>query len=203
MKITKALYFQGNVDYKKCPKLDRPEYALVGRSNVGKSSIVNMLTDNRKLAQISASPGKTKLINHFLINDSWYLVDLPGYGWARTSKTSKAEWDIMTKEYLMYRTNMICALVLIDICLEAQPIDLDYMGGLATHGVPFVILFTKSDKNNKNKIAGLVEKYQQAMLETWDELPQMILTSSKEKTGKEEILSLIDGLNKNFDKDDN
>ncbi|TAH27540.1 MAG: YihA family ribosome biogenesis GTP-binding protein [Cytophagales bacterium] len=198
MKITKAIYLQGNVDYKKCPPTNKPEFAFIGRSNVGKSSIINMLTDNRKLAQVSASPGKTKLINHFLINDNWYLVDLPGYGWARTSKSSKQEWDLMTKDYLTKRENMICAFVLIDSCIEAQQIDLDYMEGLATHGIPFVILFTKADRTNKTKINGVIEQYKNKMKETWEELPQMFITSSKNKLGKEEILEFIDDLVKDF-----
>lgn len=198
MKITKAIYFQGNVDYRKCPQLDKPEYAFIGRSNVGKSSIINMLTDNSKLAQVSGSPGKTKLINHFYINDDWYLVDLPGYGWARTSKSSKAEWDIMTKDYLTKRENMICAFVLIDSCIEAQKIDLEYMEGLALNGIPFAMLFTKADRTNKTRISAIIDKYKAKMLETWEELPKMIITSAKEKTGKEEVLAFIDELNKNY-----
>ena len=198
MKITKAIYLQGNVDYKKCPPPDKPEYAFIGRSNVGKSSLINMLTDNRKLAQVSASPGKTKLINHFFINDNWYLVDLPGYGWAKTSKSSKIEWDLMTKDYMTKRENMICAFVLIDSCIEAQKIDLEYMEGLASHGIPFVMLFTKADRTNKTRINAIIEKYKVKMLETWEELPKMFITSSKEGTGKEEILEFIDELNKNY-----
>lgn len=198
MKITKAVYLQGNVDFKKCPPPNKPEFAFIGRSNVGKSSIINMLTDNRKLAQVSASPGKTKLINHFYINDSWYLVDLPGYGWAKTSKSSKAEWDLMTKDYMTKRENMICAFVLIDSCIEAQKIDLEYMEGLASHGIPFVILFTKADRTNKTRINAIIEKYKVKMLETWEELPKMFITSSKEGTGKEEVLEFIGELNKNY-----
>ena len=194
----KAKYTQSAPSIRECPPEDGVEVAFAGRSNAGKSSAINTLTNNHKLARVSKTPGRTQLINFFELSDFQRLVDLPGYGWAKTSKSSKAEWDLMTKDYMTKRENMICAFVLIDSCIEAQKIDLEYMEGLASHGIPFVILFTKADRTNKTRINAIIEKYKAKMLETWEELPKMFITSSKEGTGKEEVLEFIGELNKNY-----
>jgi GTP-binding protein len=166
---------------------------------VGKSSLINYLTDKKALAQVSASPGKTKLINHFLINEAWYLVDLPGYGWAKTSKTAKEQWDLMTKNYLSNRRNLLCAFVLIDINIPPQQIDLDFMASLAHNAIPFSIIFTKIDKSGKTKIQTAIEEYKNNMNQYWEQLPDCFACTSSKKTGKEEILAYIQNLIVNFD----
>jgi GTP-binding protein len=198
MEITSAEFIISNTDYKKCPKPDKPEYAFIGRSNVGKSSLINMLTGRTKLAKTSEVPGKTQLINHYLINKEWYLVDLPGYGWARVSKESRAKWERMIKEYLSQRENLECVLILIDSRLEAQEIDLEFMEWMGISGIPFVIVFTKADKQSVTKTKTLISTYKKKLLETWEELPQYFITSSEKKQGKDEILKFIDKLNSKF-----
>ncbi|MFL5729271.1 MAG: ribosome biogenesis GTP-binding protein YihA/YsxC [Cytophagaceae bacterium] len=198
MKINKAAFITSNTDYKKCPPPDRPEYAFIGRSNVGKSSLINMLTGRNSLAKTSVKPGKTQLINHFIINEEWYLVDLPGYGWAKTSKENKAKWDIMIREYLRERENLLCIFLLIDSRLEPQKIDLEFMEWMANSGIPFVIVFTKADKQSVTKTKSLISAYKSTLLESWEELPQSFITSSAEGLGREEILEFVEKLNKGF-----
>jgi GTP-binding protein len=191
MKITSSKFVISNTDYLKCPDDDRPEFAFIGRSNVGKSSLINALTDRKSLAKTSSTPGKTQLINHFLINDVWFLVDLPGYGWAKVSKSFKEKWELMTKEYLTKRKNLTCVFVLIDIRHKAQANDLEFINWLGQVGVPFSIIFTKADKLSKAKVEASLESYSATLLETWEELPPMHCTSAVTKKGKEEVLKYI------------
>jgi GTP-binding protein len=184
-----------------CPAPAFPEYAFTGRSNVGKSSLINMLCGQNKLARISSTPGKTQLINHFLINKAWYLVDLPGYGFAKTSRTERGSWQKMVTEYLLNRKNLMTVFVLADVNVKPQKSDLAFMEFLGKNAVPFVILFTKSDKAKKNILSKAVSDYQKELGERWDELPQIILTSSKVNSGREEILSYIEKTNKIFHKE--
>lgn len=195
MDIKNAAFVKSSTQESDCPEASIPEYAFIGRSNVGKSSLINMLTDRKKLAKTSATPGKTQLINHFIINDSWYLVDLPGYGWARTSKKNKADWKRMINHYLKARQNLVNVFVLIDVRHEPQKVDLDFIQWLGEEGIPFSIVFTKADKIGKTQIQSNIASYTKKLQETWEELPQTFLTSSEERLGKEEILQLIDELN--------
>lgn len=181
-----------------CPKDDKIEFAFIGRSNVGKSSLINMLCGNRKLAKTSAVPGKTLLINHFIINREWYLVDLPGYGFAKRSKAEIARLDQMITGYILQRKQLACVFVLVDVRHEAQNIDLTFINWLGTSGIPFVIVFTKSDKLSAGKVHSNVEAYRQKLFETWEELPPMFITSSEKNTGKDEILNYIDSVIKTF-----
>lgn len=198
MQINKSEFLESNTDYNLCPRQNKPEYAFIGRSNVGKSSLINMLSNNSRLAKVSSKPGKTRLINHFLINDQWYLVDLPGYGWAKVAKTEREQWDKMIKDYLQYRQNLLCVFVLIDSRIEPQQIDLQFLEWLGTHDVPFVMIFTKTDKQTYSKILQTVNNYKKKLLETWDELPTIFTSSSVLQTGKKEILEFIDDLNQKF-----
>lgn len=191
MKITSSKFIISNTDYLKCPQDGRPEFAFIGRSNVGKSSLINALTDRKSLAKTSSTPGKTQLINHFLINDDWYLVDLPGYGWAKVSKAFKEKWERMTKEYLTKREKLTCVFVLIDIRHKPQANDLDFINWLGAAGIPFSIIFTKADKLSKAKVEASIETYQKTLQESWEELPPMICTSSVSKKGKDEVLNYI------------
>lgn len=177
-----------------CPKDEKIEFAFIGRSNVGKSSLINMLCGNKKLAKTSATPGKTLLINHYIINREWYLVDLPGYGFAKRSKTEIARLEQMITGYILQRKQLACVFVLLDIRHEAQKIDLEFINWLGTSGIPFVIVFTKSDKLSATKVNSNVEAYKKKLLETWEELPQIFITSSEERTGKKEILDYIDSV---------
>ncbi len=177
-----------------CPKDEKIEFAFIGRSNVGKSSLINMLCGNKKLAKTSATPGKTLLINHYIINREWYLVDLPGYGFAKRSKTEIARLEQMITGYILQRKQLACVFVLLDIRHEAQKIDLEFINWLGTSGIPFVIVFTKSDKLSAAKVNSNVEAYKKKLLETWEELPQIFITSSEERTGKKEILDYIDSV---------
>lgn len=185
---------------KDCPPPKMPEYAFIGRSNVGKSSLINMLTGRRKLAKISRSPGKTKTINHFLVNESWYLVDLPGYGFAKISKTDRASWKKMINEYLLGRQNLLSTFLLVDARLEMQKSDesfIEFMGG---QGLPFVILFTKSDKLKLNQLNKNIAAFRKRLSVNWAELPLMITTSANTKLGRGEILAFISESRKVFDK---
>ncbi|MDD3685654.1 MAG: ribosome biogenesis GTP-binding protein YihA/YsxC [Bacteroidales bacterium] len=191
MIIKTATYLMSNESYLKCPDDDKPEIAFIGRSNVGKSSLINMLANNKSLAKTSSSPGKTQKINHFIVNDSWYLVDLPGYGYAKVSKTMREKFSKMINDYVLKRPNLYCLFVLIDSRHPAQQIDLDYMYWLGSNSVPFCIVFTKADKSGAVKLQTNIEDYCKKLSETWDELPPYILTSAEDRRGKEELLDYI------------
>jgi len=198
MIISSAEFVCSNTDYKKCPKEDIPEYAFIGRSNVGKSSLINMLTNSKGLAKTSGQPGKTQLINHFLINKAktpWYLVDLPGYGYAKVSKSKKEKWQVFIQDYLTKRGNLIYIFMLVDSRLEPQKIDMDFMNWLGENELPFCIVFTKTDKLSKGKLQENIANYRAKTLETWDELPQQFITSAEKKVGREEILQTISEAN--------
>ena len=196
MIIKTAKFTISNTDIAKCPEPLIPEYAFIGRSNVGKSSLINLLTGRKKLAKISSQPGKTQLINHFLINDNWYLVDLPGYGYAKASKKSRNIWKGFIKKYLLSRENLICIFVLIDSRHKPQDIDIDFMLNLSNNNLPFSIVFTKKDKITKPQLAQNLKDYKTYMLERWETLPDIFVTSSFKQDGKEEILKYIEELNK-------
>lgn len=196
MKINSAEFVVSNSDAKKCPPEMIPEYAFIGRSNVGKSSLINMITNHKSLAKTSARPGKTQLINHFKINQNWFLVDLPGYGYARVSKSMKAVFQKFITDYFEKREQLVCAFVLIDIRHEAQKIDLEFMEYLGTYEIPFCIVFTKADKISKTKIDSHIAAYRKAMKANhWEEMPDHFVTSSLENTGKETLLAYIDEIN--------
>lgn len=195
MKIKTATFVVSNSDVSKCPKDRLPEYAFIGRSNVGKSSLINMLTNQKHLAKTSGRPGKTQLINHFIINKSWYLVDLPGYGYARVSKTEKKKFQTFITKYFEKRAQLVSAFILVDIRHEPQKIDLDFMNWLGEKGLPFSIIFTKADKLKPNPITQNIKLYQSKMLEYWEEMPQYFITSSSKSIGKEELLSFIEQTN--------
>ena len=196
MDIVKAEFVVSNATVEKCPKPDRYEYAFIGRSNVGKSSLINMLTNNKKLAKTAARPGKTQFINHFLINDMWYMVDLPGYGYARTSETARRQFEKMIRDYILKRENLVCLFVLIDSRLEPQKIDLEFMEWLGENGVPFVMIFTKADKLSATQRLKCIDDYHKVMLETWETTPMAFMTSSEKRLGREEVLDYIDELNR-------
>ena len=196
MEVVKAEFVVSNATVEKCPKPDRYEYAFIGRSNVGKSSLINMLTNNKKLAKTAARPGKPQLINHFLINDMWYMVDLPGYGYARTSETARRQFEKMIRDYILKRENLVCLFVLIDSRLEPQKIDLEFMEWLGENGVPFVMIFTKADKLSATQRLKCIDDYHKVMLETWETTPMAFMTSSEKRLGREEVLDYIDELNR-------
>ncbi|WP_439881626.1 ribosome biogenesis GTP-binding protein YihA/YsxC [Pontibacter sp. MBLB2868] len=195
MIIKEAKFLMSNTKVELCPAPDKPEYAFIGRSNVGKSSLINMLTEQKGLAKTSSSPGKTQLINHFLINDNWYLVDLPGYGYAKVSRSSRDEWKKMINYYFQKRENLTCVFVLIDARHEPMKVDLDFINYLGNMGVPFVIVFTKLDKQSSIKTDSTIGAYTRKLRETWDELPRMFKTSAEKKIGREDILEFIEGIN--------
>lgn len=200
MIIKDAQFVISNTDYKKCPQDSKPEYAFIGRSNVGKSSLINMITNRKGLALASSTPGKTQLINHFIINDDWYLVDLPGYGYAQRGKEGRDKITKIINNYILNRTDLTCLFLLIDCRHEAQKIDLEFMEWLGENSIPFAIVFTKTDKVGKVKLSESVEKYKLKLNEFWEELPPIFYTSSSNKTGKDEILSYIEEINKTLDK---
>jgi GTP-binding protein len=203
MKITSAEFVISNSDVEKCPKDHLPEYAFIGRSNVGKSSLINMLTDHKKLAKTSGRPGKTQLINHFKINNNWFLVDLPGYGYAKVSKKTKAVFQQFITDYFETREQLVCGFVLIDIRLEAQKIDIEFMSYLGESEIPFCIIFTKADKISRTKIDSHIAAYKKQMYaNNWAEMPQYFVTSATEQTGKEDLLSYIGEVNDGIFKDD-
>ena len=195
MEIKSATFVVSNSDYRKCPDTRLPEYAFIGRSNVGKSSLINMLTNNKSLAKTSVKPGKTQLINHFLINKAWYLVDLPGYGYARTSKASRMEWQAMINDYILNRETLANLFVLIDSRIPPQKIDIEFINYMGAHGVPLIIIFTKTDKQKQSETATTVNNMKRVLSETWEELPEMILTSSVTRTGRNKLLDRIDEIN--------
>ena len=198
MKIKTAEFVISNTEFGKCPKPKMAEYAFIGRSNVGKSSLINSLVNKKNLAKISGRPGKTQLINHFLINKSWYLVDLPGFGFAKTSKAKRAEFHIMITNYLINRTNLMCLFVLIDSRHKPQAIDQEFMQWLSEKRIPFVIVFTKADKLGKVLLSNKISDYKQEMLKSWVVLPQIFITSAEKKKGTEELIEFIEGINPNF-----
>ncbi len=195
MIIQYADFVMSNTDPRKCPPPDKPEYAFIGRSNVGKSSLINMITGRKKLAKTSGTPGKTITINHFIINANWYLVDLPGYGFAKRSKTERDKWEKMIKNYLLRRENLVSVFVLIDIRHEPQKIDLEFMQWLALSQIPFAMVYTKADKLKLVQLATNQKVYHDKMLEEWEELPPMILTSAEKGDGRENLLAYIESLN--------
>ena len=199
MKIKSAEFVISNTDYKLCPKEALAEYAFIGRSNVGKSSLINALVERKNLAKTSGKPGKTQLINHFKINNNWFLVDLPGYGYASTSKTNREMFKGMINKYLMNRENLICLFVLLDIRHTPQPIDLEFMRKMGEEGTPFVMVFTKSDKISQTEISKNVEHYKNEMLKQWEDLPEIFITSSEKGKGTKEILQFIEKYNQSFD----
>lgn len=198
MMIKKAEFVISNTDYRLCPKENLPEYAFIGRSNVGKSSLINALVNNKKLAKISSTPGKTQLINHFIINDQWFLVDLPGYGYAKTSKTQRALFHEMISNYLLNRSSLVALFVLIDSRHKLQNIDNEFMIFLAESQIPFVIVFTKTDKLGKNILKKNTDNFRKEMLKSWEEIPKIFLTSSETKEGVIEITKYIAKLNLNL-----
>lgn len=195
MIIKTAEFVMSNSDVAKCPKDILPEYAFIGRSNVGKSSLINMLTNHKNLAKTSGRPGKTQLINHFLINKNWFLVDLPGYGYARVSKTAKKKFQTFITDYFEQRQQLVLAFVLVDIRHEAQKIDLEFMEYLGESGIPFSIIFTKADKLKPNAITRNVNAYLEELLKTWEETPSYFVTSSSSSVGRDEVLGHIDATN--------
>lgn len=195
MEIKQAEFTQSAANVAMCPKDQKLEYAFIGRSNVGKSSLINMLTNNRKLAKTSSTPGKTLLINHFIINRNWYLVDLPGYGFAKRSKREVERLDQMIRSYILQRKQLANVFVLIDIRLEPQKIDLEFIEWLGISQIPFSLIFTKADKLSNAKVTSNVKAYKTKLLETWEELPPYFITSSEKKTGRDEVLNYIELIN--------
>ncbi len=192
MQINFAQFVVSNTQVSLCPKPDRPEFAFIGRSNVGKSSLINMLTNRPGLAKTSQTPGKTQLINHFDINGKWYLVDLPGYGFAKVPLAIVKKWETFIREYIITRENLYCLFVLLDARHKPQKIDLEFMGWLGENQVPFAMVFTKSDKLGPVRLASNVEAYKQVMLESWEELPPVFVSSAESKLGRDSILDFIE-----------
>lgn len=195
MKIKTAVFVKSSSQHEQCPPADRPEYAFIGRSNVGKSSLINALTGHGSLAKISSKPGKTQVINHFMINDTWYLVDLPGYGYAKVSQTDRQTWAKMIDDYLFNRENLANIFVLIDSRIEPQKIDLEFMEKLGKNGLPFCLVFTKTDKLRPQQLQIQLDNYRQKLLETWVEVPPTFITSSVSKVGQKELLAQIEAWN--------
>jgi GTP-binding protein len=198
MIIKEAVFVVSNTDHKKGPQDGKAEYAFIGRSNVGKSSLINMLTGNKKLAKTSGKPGKTQLINHFLINEEWYVVDLPGYGYAKVSKSARVSWEKFIVEYLTESEQLMNLFVLLDSRLEPQKIDLEFMNWCGEKGIPFAMVFTKIDKLSSNELQKNLAKYKKEMLKYWAELPPVFTTSSESAFGKEKVLNYIANINESF-----
>ncbi len=197
MEIKEAQFIISNSDVAKCPAADRPEYAFIGRSNVGKSSLINMLAGKKALAKTSGRPGKTQLINHFLINKEWYLVDLPGYGYAKVPKAARQKWEKFLKRYILKRENLYCLFVLIDARHEAQKVDLNFMEWLGISGIPFSIIFTKTDKLKPEELEANLKAYEEKLFETWDTMTGYFASSAESGAGKDEILEFIENVNQN------
>jgi len=198
MKIKTAEFVISNTDVSKCPKDNLPEYAFIGRSNVGKSSLINMLTNHKSLAKTSGKPGKTQLINHFIINQNWFLVDLPGYGYASVSKDKRKTFQSFIRDYFNKRMQLACTFVLVDSRHAPQKIDLDFMEFLGTNGIAFCIIFTKADKLNKSTLPKNIANYKKELLTYWEELPPYFISSSTDKTGRDEILDFIQNVNESM-----
>lgn len=198
MEIKSAEFVISNTDVKKCPQGNNPEYAFIGRSNVGKSSLINMLTNRKGLAMTSQKPGKTQLINHFLINGEWYLVDLPGYGYAQRGKQGRENIQRIIEDYILERQEMTNLFLLLDCRHEPQKIDLEFMEWLGENGIPFSIIFTKIDKVSKGRLADNLKVYHEKLLQTWEELPPIFITSSEKKDGRDEVLDYISSINKSL-----
>jgi GTP-binding protein len=198
MDIEKASFICSNTEWEKCPKPIYPEYAFIGRSNVGKSSLINCLTNSKNLAKISGKPGKTQLINHFLINENFYFADLPGYGYAKISKKEREKFQKFTLKYLENRTNLICLFLLIDLRHQPQEIDIEFMEYCAMKRIPFVLCFTKADKLKKIELKINVENYKSELLKNWEEFPEYFVSSSVKSLGIDELLSFISSYNKDF-----
>lgn len=198
MEIYSAKYLISNPKVEDCPPPDKPEYAFIGRSNVGKSSLINMITYQTKLAKTSGTPGKTQLINHFLINNAWYMVDLPGYGFAKVSQKQRGTWEKMIADYLKKRENLVCVFVLIDSRLKPQKIDLDFLSKLGDLGVPFCMVFTKADKNTQRETGQNVRRFIETMKKDWEFIPQKFVTSTIKFTGRKEILTYIAEMNERW-----
>lgn len=201
MLVKQAEFLVSNTDIDLCPKPNKPEYAFIGRSNVGKSSLINSICNNKKLAKTSGTPGKTQLINHFIINDDWYLVDLPGYGYTKTPTRLKRQWENFSRNYLRTRENLMCVFLLIDSRHKPQRVDTDFMEWLGENRVPFVIVFTKIDKLDDSEIETNINNYNEELLKSWDFLPQQFKTSATAKVGNEEILAFVEKTNKAFSSD--
>jgi GTP-binding protein len=199
MVIQSAVYVISSPDYTQCPAPDRPEYAFIGRSNVGKSSLINMLVNNEKLAKTSGTPGKTQLINHFSINNEWYIVDLPGYGFAKVSQTQRKKWEKMIEDYLRKRENLVTVFILIDSRHTPQKLDLEFVDTLRRWQIPFCLVFTKADKETQRTVSMNVKAFLEKMRATWQFLPQHFVTSVTKKMGRDKILQVIDEMNKEFE----
>ncbi len=198
MDIHSSVYVISSPDYTNCPKPDRPEYAFIGRSNVGKSSLINMLVNNEKLAKTSGTPGKTQLINHFNIDNTWYIVDLPGYGFAKVSISQRKKWEKMIEDYLRKRENLVSVFILIDSRHTPQKLDLEFVNQLRKWDVPFSLVFTKADKENQRVVSANVKAFLTKMRESWQFLPQHFVTSATKKMGRDKILDLIGSMNEEF-----
>ncbi len=194
MKIKTSVFVSSSINYKQCPKDGKPELALIGRSNVGKSSLINMLLGCKHLAKVSSTPGKTRLINHFLVNDTWHLVDLPGYGWASVGKLQKQHWEKMVRNYLLHREHLSCVLVLVDARLKPQKLDLAFINWLGAQKIPFSIFLTKADKEAKHQVQSNLAALQHALGEFWEELPLIMVTSAKDGTGRAALLKYIQNI---------
>lgn len=194
MIVSSAEFVKSSQYLEQCPQPDMPEFAFIGRSNVGKSSLINMLVDKKDLAKTSSQPGKTQLINHFLINEEWYLVDLPGYGYAKTSMENRKKWRKMIEDYLLKRVNLLTVFVLVDSRLEPQKIDLEFINFLGENQVPITLIFTKTDKQSAKKTEESLERFKESLSEYWEELPKIILTSSEKRVGREEVLETIENI---------
>lgn len=196
MEVHSAKFVVSNSKPEMCPPPSLPEYAFIGRSNVGKSSLINMLVRQKGLAKTSAKPGKTQTINHFLVDESWYLVDLPGYGYAGVSRTARASWGVMIEKYLTKRENLYCTFVLLDSRLTPQAIDLDFIQWMGSKSLPFCLVFTKADKLKRSELTRSINTWEQTLLRSWEELPPRIITSAETKTGRHELLEFIDRTNR-------
>lgn len=193
--IKNATFVTSSEKPSQCPESRIPEYAFIGRSNVGKSSLINFLTERKDLAKTSGKPGKTRTINHFMIDDKWYLVDLPGYGYAKTSKTERRKYDQMIRNYLLKRENLVCTFVLVDARIPPQQIDLEFITWLGISGLAFEIIFTKADRSKKTDVAGNIQAFKDMLGNDWDELPNTMVTTATKGKGREEVLARIDELN--------
>lgn len=197
--VAKAEFVKSSVKIEQCPTQDKPEYAFIGRSNVGKSSLINMITSRKHLAKTSAKPGKTQHINHFVIDDAWYLVDLPGYGWSKVSKKTRATWGPMIERYLLERKNLACLFVLLDLRLEPQTIDYNFIEWLGEKQIPFALVFTKADKQSTNQNAKILAVHKKKLKLAWEFLPEIFISSSVDHRGRSEILEFISGINQEWE----